>query len=600
MSTPAEQELDIAGGVLRPGLWEWRRRRMLAADEPVRIVWIGSSTAGGEGARTQEGTAAALVGRALGEAGTHYPVTGIGGWAMLGHPEVVFADLAMRSVKLVAGDEIRRMLPDCDRITVHFMQGVGATEFTVWIDDSAYPVRPDVAGSSRRADGSWVSPPLPRGDHAVRINTRGAVIVNGAYAHRGTHDRGIESYNAGRGGTRASSYARSPELGQMCHRIGRLDPALIVIVVGSNDYSVGVPPADYRAQVVDLAARLRTACPRRPSILLVQAARRSDTQNPLYPWSAYRDQLRQIAELVDDVDFLDVSPHWPIGLDADGLGLLMPDRVHIGPAGHRWLAELVSTALSASITAASAPVLPEEPMPGVDPATLPDVISAWRASTVTGGAGTPITRWAPHAGRERAALVQESAASRPLLRTNGPGRQPYVECARTPGRWLRTEDWTADQPLPITVLTVVRQPTDFLGNVYSGRAGRYVWLGHITGQDADGHQTTGAGGTSPPAAAPVWTGGSPGWQLMAQVHDGTASRHHVYGLPPEAFVGGTITGLPGFTLANSSTGGSAHCHDVDVAEVVVIGRALTTTEVERAFAWLARRYRLDHSGRSLS
>ncbi|APU16590.1 SGNH/GDSL hydrolase family protein [Actinoalloteichus fjordicus] len=600
MNEPTEEELDVTGGVLTPGLWEWRRRRMFADVEPVRIVWIGSSTVGGEGARTQEGTAAALVGRTLGEAGTHYPVTGIGGWTMLGHPEIVFADLALRSVKLISGDEIRRTLPDCDRITVQFMQGVGATEFTVWIDDSAYSVVPDAAGSSRRADGSWLSPLLPRADHVISISTRGAVIVNGAYAHRAPHGRGIETYNAGRGGTRASSYGRSPELGQMCRRIGRLDPALIVLVVGSNDYSVGVQPADYRAQVADLVARLRTACPRRPSILLVHAARRSDTQAPLHPWSAYRDQLRQIAELIDDVAFLDVSPHWPVGLDADELGLLVPDRIHIGPAGHRWLAELVSAALTASITPASAPVLAEEPVPGGDPATLPGVISAWRASTLAGGAGTPVTRWAPHAGRETAPLAQELPASRPLLRVDGPGRQPYVECSRAAGRWLRTEDWAAEYDLPISVLMVVRQPRDLLGNVYSGRSGRYVWLGHITGQDTDGFQTTGAGGTGPPNAAPVWTGGSPGWQLMAQVHDGAASRHHVFGLPPEGFAGGTITGLPGLTLANSSTGGVASSHDVDLAEIILVDRALTVVEVERAFAWLARRYRLDRSGRSLS
>ncbi|AOS64763.1 SGNH/GDSL hydrolase family protein [Actinoalloteichus hymeniacidonis] len=600
MTDLEERPGSAATGILSTGLWEWRRRRMLAETEPVRIVWVGSSTVGGSGASTQEGTATAIVGRALGETGTHYPVTGIGGWTMLGNPEVVYADLALRSVKLIRGDEIRRTLPDSDRVTVHYMQGVGATEFTVWIDDTAYRIVPSTEGSSRRADGEWLSPLLPRADHLVRIVTEGAIIVNGAYAHRGDHGRGIESYNAGRGGTRAGSYVESAELGQMCRRLGRLDPALIVVIVGSNDYSVGISPEDYRAQVGDLMERFRTSCPRRPSFLLVQAARRSDVPIPEHPWPAYGDQLRQLAELTDDTAYLDASPHWPSGLDADSLGLLLPDRIHISAVGHRWLAELITTEVTAPIAAPSAPDSGNEPVPGGDPARLSGVISAWRAGTVTGGSGTPIARWDPHAGSQSVPLTQEAPASRPLLRPAGPGGQPYVECSREAGRWLRTADWSVAYNLPITVLSVVRQPRDTLGNVYSGRSGRYVWLGHITGQDADGYQTTGAGGTSPPNSAPVWVGGSPGWQVMAQVHAGAASRHQLYGLPPVPFVGGTVAGLPGLTLANSSTGGAGSCHDLDVAEIIVIARALSAAEVTQALNWLARWYRLDGSGRTVA
>jgi lysophospholipase L1-like esterase len=586
-------DLPTAEQITAPGLWAWRNAAAWRHIERVNVVCVGSSTTAGALASAVDRGWVARLGHRLrgGTTGVSYPASRDEGWSFTGTRSLVEAGLSLRSRRLAAGGTMTRVVT-ADAVTVWFKQGSGATPFTVTVDGTAYTVTPSTTGSTERYDGEWTSPPLPADRHTVTIT--GPATVMGLYAHLGDRDTGVRVINAGFGGTRSADYATATTALRTHNRaVARLAPALVVMMIGANDYATQVPVADYKTNVRLAVQRLRSGCERQPSVLLVHTYARPDVDDPAAPWSDYGDALRELAAELVDVDVVDLSRHYPTGAAADRHGLISDDQIHQTDRGHAWMAELVADHLAARLAAASAPTDPADPG-GTDPATWPGVLSAWRSSTLVGADGDAVT-WLPHAGTETSPL-DAPLGRQAQLRTDALAGYPVVATSST-GRYLQTGPWSTTHTGPVTVLAVVQAGSTANtpnGNLWTGRAGTYCYAG-ITG---DNLLHIGAGSLTAPAAGTVYCGHQR-WQALGVVYDGADTALHTHdGAPvPLPLTNGSSYGLPGFTLGANS-GAGANYVDALYADVIVIGRALSPDEMRSALAWLARRYHLDGNGRT--
>lgn len=590
--------IGVLGGgerVTAPGLWWWRQAHSWRHLERVTVVCIGSSTTAGSVATTVERNWVTLLGQSLrgtGPGGVSYPASRDLGWSFTGTRSLVNTGLSLWSRRLASDATMSRTVPRADAITIWHKQGVGATPFTVTIDGTPHTVTPSTSGSVERHDGVWTSPPLTPGQHAVTI--AGQATIMGMYAHDGDTARGVSVVNAGYPGTHSADYAAASAAVRTHNRaVARLNPALVVMMIGANDYALRVPVQDYKANMRVAIQRLRAGCELRPSVLLVHPYPRYDVTDPVAPWSAYGEALRELAAELDDVDMLDLSSHYPTSTTADRYGLIAPDRIHQTDRGHAWMADLIADHLQSRLSADSAPTSVGGPV-DTDPTSWPGVLAAWRSSTLTGTDGDPVT-WAPHAGRHTSALTAP-AGSAATLRLDGPAGHPAVVTSAT-GRYLQTGAWSATHTGPATVIAVVKAGSAAAsphGNLWSGRSGTYAYAG-ING---DNLLAIGAGGLTGPSAGNVYCGHQR-WQALGVVYDSAATVLYTHDGDPQPLPleHGPAYGLPGFTIAANS-GAGANFLDALYAELIVYDHALSADRMRAALAWLARRYGLDGVGRT--
>ncbi len=155
---------------------------------------------------------------------------------------------------------------------------------------------------------------------------------------------GVQSINAGVGGRVASNILNTTERSH----IAAANPSALFVMIGSNDWFKGVPPAEYRASIetfiADMKIRINTPC----VYILCHAFRRADVASPAYPYSHYKEVLQAISAAdPQNVAFIDVEAVGEVnGLSAeDPLNLLDMDMVHPTDAGHAVIKDTVLEAL---------------------------------------------------------------------------------------------------------------------------------------------------------------------------------------------------------------------------------------------------------------
>lgn len=124
-------------------------------------------------------------------------------------------------------------------------------------------------------------------------------------------------------------------------RIADEQPDLVVVVLGSNEYGINLPPADYRNDLAQLTADVIDAAP--DANLLYVHTWEFDMRWPWFPaplhdWDAYGDKLADVADAESGavLDLTEVMPN----ADADTAGLYIDGEygqhsVHPTDAGHQ-------------------------------------------------------------------------------------------------------------------------------------------------------------------------------------------------------------------------------------------------------------------------
>ncbi|MFE2751549.1 GDSL-type esterase/lipase family protein [Actinosynnema sp. NPDC059335] len=605
---------DEASG---PGLWAWQRAWPRRLFEKVNVVCVGSSTTHGMGASAPEYSWVGRLGYMLrgvdgsgvllntAAGGIHYRADH-GGWTNTGTLADTAADLGGNSKDMTAGATMTRSCV-CDGFEVILQQGAGIGQCSLQLDSDpakVITITPSTLGSAR-ADGefsSWVTYPLARGVHTVKMTAIGRTVLNGVYATDGDQLTGLRVYNAGKSGSVSGDYTTTGALwAQNAARMGQLQPRLIVLMVGSNDYSTGVAPATYEANVRAAVRLMRLSNNAPVSVLLVHSYRRLDIASPTYAWSLYGEALQRIALDTVDVDFLDVSAHWPVSRAADWEGLFYDD-VHCSDRGHALMAHLISEYLKRGATLRSAPPS-QASAPSPDPATLSGLVSAWRASDLNALADAAlVASWPAYAGSDQKTLAQADANRQPTFRKTPTdfARNPYVDFdgnASTLGD-LMTCSFTSRVNPPATVVIVARLRGHWgsMFSGYQGAGGVYLTLS----SSSEMQMVMGGGSLSTPYAATVQTGRSR-WAVYVCRWDGANSAFFQSHYPKTALPGLDTShanaGLPGVTLAGNSAG-SGSWNRQDVSDLLVFNRALSDAECENVLAWYGRKYGFDGVGRS--
>jgi len=164
--------------------------------------------------------------------------------------------------------------------------------------------------------------------------------TTGAFASGEVTTPGIHAYNIGEGGTTSANFFTSTER----TNIGNLDPVAVFIMIGANDYSTGVNPTTYKANVATVLADLRTKCPATCKYVLIHSYQRLDVITPVYAWSLYREKLIELSqEFPADTVFLDVNDEFVAkgvpGTDPNNL--IGSDDIHSTDAGHKLISDTV-------------------------------------------------------------------------------------------------------------------------------------------------------------------------------------------------------------------------------------------------------------------
>jgi lysophospholipase L1-like esterase len=383
--------------------WSWHQAARTAGTARVPVVVVGSSTVAGMNATTAsrrvvDVLAATLRARhnapgVIGGTGVTAYGGGYGshGWTRSGGAAVTNRGLGFTGWQLGAAAYIERTFTGT-AVTVLFEQGPGAGVFTVAIDGGApVTVTPDTTGATRN-DGTWTSSTVTAGSHTVRITGVGTCVIESVYLHNGDQAAGVQMHNSGLGGATTADLAATPGL---TTRLAQLQPALVLMLLTSNDYQAGTNPATSKTRVQSWLTGLFAAVSPAPSVLLVHPHRRLDVTAPAFPWEQYGQALADIAAADPErVAYADLSGLYPASQAADTLNLIDSDDIHLTDGGHQVMADALASNLAFGVTydAALSRVRISAVGLGLAPtATVERSTDQARWTTVRGGTAVPVT-----------------------------------------------------------------------------------------------------------------------------------------------------------------------------------------------------------------
>lgn len=170
---------------------------------------------------------------------------------------------------------------------------------------------------------------------------------------------GIQGVNAGVTGTIASNFLTSTTRAQ----IAALAPRVIIIQVGSNDYSGGITPGTFRTNLESQLASLRTAIAAPCLFVLVHQYRRGDVTTPAYAWESYGQAMSEMSAAATDIVYVNTQPYFDqVQVPTPDPFHLITDTVHPTDAGHAMIAEVLLRALGIPFVAATTTTPPVGPV----------------------------------------------------------------------------------------------------------------------------------------------------------------------------------------------------------------------------------------------
>lgn len=219
----------------------------------------------------------------------------------------------------------------CTSFDLFYAKWASGGNFTVSIDGGAGTTLNST--NATQVDGvKWNSGALTAGSHTITITrTTGTINICGVMVYNGDETKGIRMWDGGRGGADSLTFV-DPSAPRWLDNVTTIQPALVTIELGANDYSTNIAPATFQSRVQTLIANVRGACTLAPSIALIVAHQRGDAPSAQYPWQSYVDALYTIAASDGNLAVLDLGPR-TIGTPWN-YGIVAADKVHLAdPAG---------------------------------------------------------------------------------------------------------------------------------------------------------------------------------------------------------------------------------------------------------------------------
>lgn len=359
----------------RPALTAWHAALANRASAPAKIAWLGDSITEGVNAT---GYGSRWVDRALASLRAAYPTPGVtggvnylsaynqgsysGGWG----PQPFTATLTGNSyghdagwgfggrcaVLAAAGDGFSYQV-NASSFQIHYARANGFGTMSIQVDGGAVTT---VSTSGTFGLQSWSSPALTPGTHTITISSAGggSVYFCGLLVFNGDEAAGIQGFEAGHYGWKASGYAGAGSL--VYQPLGLVAPQLVTVALGTNDYQAQTPIETYRSNLSAIVAAVRAQVPT-ASIALVMYARRGDVAVQPIGWDQYVRACYDVADAdaggingASGVAVIDLSARLPNAAltgAVDALGIGATDRVHFLSKGHAVIGEMVAGAVRA-------------------------------------------------------------------------------------------------------------------------------------------------------------------------------------------------------------------------------------------------------------
>lgn len=170
---------------------------------------------------------------------------------------------------------------------------------------------------------------------------------------------GLHVYNGGISGAYSNSYVPQATRDE----ITLIQPKVVFHMIGVNDYGLGVLKADFKNFLNTSIAQVNAACTTPPIHVLVDQFAAPSKQNPVSPWSAFAEAMREISIAnLTTVGYISIESAFNVA-QATGWGapdpydLIHTDNLHPSNEGHALIAQQV--AIGMVLPPPSGPGLPE-------------------------------------------------------------------------------------------------------------------------------------------------------------------------------------------------------------------------------------------------
>ena len=206
------------------------------------------------------------------------------------------------------------------------------------------PVTPVTLGSS--------------GAHTLRIKYAGggSTYVSGLIECNGDENSGILVHNGGNSGTTSGTwYSNYSGSGAAipCAGIAAIDPNLIIICLGENDFNTSVPAATFQANLTGLIGLIQTANKTAPggtgvAVPILLLAGPLGVTADAAQWQAYVNAMYAIAAANELVDVFDMTLRYPAADAANTWNLVNIAAGELSDNGYSTLADALCDFLSPS------------------------------------------------------------------------------------------------------------------------------------------------------------------------------------------------------------------------------------------------------------
>lgn len=222
---------------------------------------------------------------------------------------------------------------------------VTGTSIDIWhtrgTNTAAFQVRVDgnLIGSYGGPTGAVTSGYVNRvslgsaGSHTVVITSgAGPAYINGITVFNGNENAGISVLNAGVHGSQSVIWNSTASSTSWLQDIATLQPDMVIIMIGLNDYSSSTGRANYMSNIRNLINALQDNNSGYPTILLVAPYKENFVASPR--WEVYQYGLSELAQS-EGVGFFDLRTKMPdVGSAAGNASGYYSDAVHPSALGY--------------------------------------------------------------------------------------------------------------------------------------------------------------------------------------------------------------------------------------------------------------------------
>lgn len=366
--------------VVAEGLDAWHAALTAADAAPADAIFLGNSITHGAYAPTRpewwvdiarRWMQGAWGGAGLGYVPASWPWFSDYQWVTTGGQIVETSGLALRSYLLDSADDVAEISVTGTSVQVFFATGPDRGTARILVDGAEAGTVSTTAATVGAT--TWRSPVLGRGQHTVRVEpvmsgaprNRLPVVLEGLAVFDGDEAAGVRTWDSGHGGLGTTHYG---DRLSWAASAAQVDPELVVIELGTNDYQFQLTAAEFEANLRRIIDAARAAADGPISVALMPMW--VGTGRDPVRYGQYVEVQRRLAEELD-LALVDLS-----GLDAR---LYTDDGVHPNTVGQRAIANVLLDAIDPSYVPATTPPPPVEVMAASGPGAT-DATVSWPAS----------------------------------------------------------------------------------------------------------------------------------------------------------------------------------------------------------------------------